>query len=93
MIISVFLFRINVGIMEKVVCGYMGKVPITLKLPLSRSSPAVPKASVNPSSASVSEEARVKVQAASGQSSLSLVSGSYCASSRLSNFMFVGIRI
>ena len=47
--------------MEKVVCGYMGKVPITMKLPVSRSSPAVPKASVNPSSASVSEEARVKV--------------------------------
>ena len=47
--------------MEKVVCGYIGKVPITMKLPVSRSSPAVPKASVNPSSASVSEEARVKV--------------------------------
>jgi hypothetical protein len=48
--------------MEKFICGYMDKVPIRMKLPVSRTSPAVPKVSaVKPSSASVSEEARVKV--------------------------------
>ena len=48
--------------MEKVIYGYMDKVPIRMKLPVSITSPAVPKVSaVKPSSASVSEEARVKV--------------------------------
>ena len=39
--------------------GTWVKVPITMNLPVSRSSPAAPKASVKPSS--VSEEASVKV--------------------------------
>ena len=45
--------------MEKSSVGTWVKVPITMNVPVSRSSPAAPKASVKPSS--VSEEASVKV--------------------------------
>ena len=48
--------------MEKVICGYLGKVPIKMKLPISRTFPAADaKASAKPITAAVSDEARVKV--------------------------------